>query len=139
MPGNGFYASWRWFVSSVPQLVGCLLLVAAGQKVHQVISGHVNGLVGLSQGILFSFILISFEVVLGLCLLARIYRATAIRLAILTFLTFIGVHAYLIGSRQEDICGCFGTVTPQAPGMIALDSLCVLGLTLALYQRATNH
>ena len=116
-------------------LIGVVLLIAAGMKAHQLISGYVPSPTSV-PGIPFltspSFQLLNVEIelLIGLWLISGLYKRLAACFTIVYFLLLSGVSGYLIVAGSD--CCCFGRLVISPWFTFVFDVFSVATLCLLL-------
>lgn len=106
-------AGWRRWVERGIGLVLALLLLRSslihvGQPYYFLSSVYGYGLTGIVLGKWIAVVLPFVQLVVALCLLVHWWPRPASLLALVMFLTFVGVQVTALWRGLEIPCGCFG-------------------------------
>jgi len=120
------YLTKPWGYKSPRVVLGLMLLVAASLKTHQLATEPVLG-TGLLDSRWLLAVVVEFELLLGLCLLANVWpRATwAVALSCFSLFTCVSLYKAISGHTT---CGCFGRVAinPWYTGILDFVVVCSL-------------
>lgn len=109
-------------------VLGLVLLVAAGLKGHQLLTGYIPGKTLLTSRA-FQILIVEVELGLGLWLTTGFYKQLARFTALIYFIILAGTSAYLVTIGQE-CCGCLGrlAINPWVTFGFNMFALCALAL-----------
>lgn len=120
----------RLFTTLISRVLGVLLLAAAGLKIYGFGPDPVAR-IGIFSAPSFQFLVIGFEMLLGLWLLSGKQSIAAWVVVLLTFAGFAGVSFYQ-GWIGQASCGCLGSSVTVSPWyMFAFDLAAVATLSFA--------
>ena len=96
--------------------------------------GYIKGLMIWFHGhaLLFSLIMISLEVILGVALLLGIWKKITSWLLLLLMLFFTFLTSYVLFSGKIRACGCFGDCIPLTPNQTFTKDIILLTLVLLI-------
>ena len=119
----------RLFTTWICRVLGGLLLLAAGLKVHGMGVEPVAS-TGAFSAPAFKFLVVVFEILLGVWLLSGKYQLAAWLTVLVSFVGFTGVSFYQ-GWIGQASCGCFAKVTVNPWITFGIDLVAVTALLLA--------
>jgi len=114
----------------IPRALGLVLLAAAGLKLYGFGVDPVAR-TGVFSAAAFQFVVIAFEIILGVWLISGKQQAGSWLVALMTFIAFAGISFYQ-GWIGQASCGCLGSKVSVNPWwMFAIDVTAIAALLVA--------